>query len=57
MLLTVVNTTFQTLKLWRGEEEEFFLEAGSYADGNNTGTSLIQYFKPLRRRSKNGLGE
>jgi hypothetical protein len=57
MLLTVVNTTFQTLKLWRGEEEEFFLEAGSYADGNNTGTSLIQYFQPLRRRSKNGLGE
>jgi hypothetical protein len=24
--------------------EEFFLERDSYGDGNNTGTSLIQYF-------------
>ena len=29
---------------------EISMQAGLIADGNNTGTSLIQYFQPLTRK-------
>jgi hypothetical protein len=39
-----------TFKLWRVRGGGILFGSGSYADGNNTGTSLIQYFQPHTRK-------